>query len=192
MENMVLGEAQSKFGGVFITHDGPSHAHIRTEDDCAREPVNIAAISRNGFGGFLMHLKHLMDRGAATKELLNHPNVTTTGSQPRVVDMINAGNATCGFVRTNMLEGLPAERRSRVRILGQRFDAAAVFFPFNVSTAFYPEWTIAAHPRVPRELVSLIQEALYTIRATTPAAVAGKYSRFFPPVSHQPVLELLW
>jgi hypothetical protein len=89
-----------------------------------------------------------------------------------------------GFVRTDLLEGLDRLgqiNRSALRVLDSVANLSAADgrpFPFESSTALYPEYALGALPRVDWAVVRAVQGALQRINSSSPAARAGLYSTF--------------
>jgi serine/threonine protein kinase len=57
-------------------------------------------------------------------------------------------------------------------------------FPFQTTTPLYPEWPVAVLRHVPEEVTREVAKALLQIDKTHPAAVAGKYAEWIPPLSY--------
>lgn len=192
MENMRLGKALSLFGGAVFTHINNTRiTHVR---DCA-SPRTIAAVSLSSFGGYVMQLKEMHDQGVDVNSLVNtkaNP-VWFANAQEDVLSAINQNKADCGFVRSDTFEGAAAKNITQnLKLVDGKSGFAYAFFPFLTSTPLYAEWAVIRQPWTSHEDANTIYSILSSLRSTDPAALAGQYSRWFPPSDFTDVVEALY
>jgi serine/threonine protein kinase len=98
-----------------------------------------------------------------------------------------SGAADIGMVRTDMWESMEKNGEidlGLIKVLAPKDLGSDSMFPFQTSTLLYPEWPVAALRHVPNEVSKAVAAALFQINISHPAAVAGKYSSWIPPLSY--------
>eukprot|EP00760_Papus_ankaliazontas_P005347 PhM_4_TR12510/c0_g2_i1/m.14170 len=193
LENMRNGQAQSVFGGVVFTHD---RSDVTSILECVGVGRRLAAVSARSFGAFAVQMKEIHDQGGDVASLLSVTDVRFLGSHEAVINAINTRSVDCGFIRTDKFESNTAKNASFTKNLvhiNPKQSASFAFFPFLVSTDLYPEWIVTVNPsNVSLEDQKTLQQILYSVRGDSACAVAGKYSRWFPPVKLTDVFEVLY
>ena len=185
LENKRVGKDTTVFGGVILTN---RNSGVHTLAECAQSS-KIYAVSGNSFGGYLMQKRELLQK---TGVLIDDAKVNFTKSHMKVIAAILAGEAQCGFVRTDTLEKNGLTDPSLV-LLGQRTDLLARFFPFKLCTDLYGEWPVQhASGLTDQQLLDFVTYSLLSVRAQDAAAVAGGYSRFVTALPYDDVAECLY
>lgn len=178
-------EAGHVFGAVIITQAGNPHIESLTDLD----GKSFIAVNRNGFGGFQMAWRELKAAGIdpfkdiASLQFMGFP-------QDEVVYSVRDGRADAGTVRTGTLENMAAEGKINMgdfRVLNRRTQPG---FPYELSTALYPEWPFARTPNTPEDLTQKIAIALMSMPRDHPAAKTGRYGGWTVPADYSPVYDL--
>eukprot|EP00934_Nitzschia_sp_Nitz4_P000730 Nitzschia sp. Nitz4//scaffold400_size11000//6496//9915//NITZ4_009055-RA/size11000-processed-gene-0.2-mRNA-1//-1//CDS//3329551059//730//frame0 len=198
----------SEFAGLIITRADNQDI---TEIEDLKDKV-VAAVSISGFGAALLQF-HEMEKAGLS--YINAPKqLVFVGNQPKIVQGVLTGAYEAGFVRTGMIEKTTDPRTgelmdpSLVRILEARQGiSSGEVFPYVHSTPLYPEWSLAAHKHVHRDVSQAVQEALYSLseyvegtrcdateNITALAMIAqadGGYNSFQPTLASNGVREIL-
>ena len=116
-------------------------------------------------------------------------------TQLRILQDIHAGILDVGFIRADNLYLMDARNQTRMSyfkvIAGRRFPipGTAIPYPFNITTALYPEWGIASLPSVSSSVRWAVLNALLALNGTSPAARRGNYDSWEPAVEYAPALQ---
>ncbi len=108
-----------------------------------------------------------------------------------IVYAVRNRSVDAATVRTGVLERMAREGSidlNEFRILHPQLTPD---YPFARSTELYPEWPFARARGTPVELAQRVANALRTMPADHPAALAGGYAGWTAPLDYQPVHELL-
>ncbi len=173
------------FGGVMFTRAD------RTDINSLRDlkGTRFLAVKRSSLGGFLAAWEQLLENGM--DPFSDFSSLTFNGlPQDDIVFKVLNGEADAGTVRTGVLENMAKEGQIRLdafKILNPKHTHG---FPFIHSTALYPEWPFARLSHIDDELVEKVTVALLTIKKDSPAALAGHYDRWVPPLDYRSVHEV--
>lgn len=179
------GVTTKKFGGVLFTR--ADRDDINTIEDLKKK--DFLAVKRSSLGGFLVaweeFLQHDLDPfsdfASLTFNGLPHDNI--------VFRVLNK-EADAGTVRTSVLEQMQKEGQIRLEDLKIINPKSTGDFPYIHSTALYPEWPFSHLSHVDDDLVEKVTVALLTLKNDNPAAIAGNYDRWVPPLDYQSVHSL--
>ncbi|MDO8958431.1 MAG: diguanylate cyclase [Rhodocyclaceae bacterium] len=116
--------------------------------------------------------------------------LVVVGTQDQVIDVLLAGGADVGFVRTGVVEKMMLEGKLRPGLVKHINSQIFPNFPFVVSTRLYPEWPFVALPHVPEDTVKRIARALLFITPDMPVAQAAGIAGFTVPADYEPVKHL--
>lgn len=178
----IKGDPVKIFGGVIFTR--ADRTDINTLSDLKGKKV--LAVRKSSLGGFLVaweQFKHddidpFSDFSSIRFNGMPHDDVVL-----KVLDR----QADAGTVRTSVLEQMAGEnviRMEDIKIINRKHTDG---FPYIHSTRLYPEWPFARLPHVSDDLVEKVTVALLNIKKENPAAVAGRYDRWVPPLDYRAV-----
>ncbi|MDI3491626.1 MAG: two-component system, LuxR family, sensor histidine kinase TtrS [Thauera sp.] len=120
----------------------------------------VAAVGREGFGGFQLIWGVLADIGVSPDE--DFAELQTVGfPMSKVLEAVASGRADAGIVRACLLEGLGEAGRA-FRVVAPREEPA---FPCATSTPLYPDWPLASLRHTPPELARQVAIALLSMDA---------------------------
>lgn len=179
------GHRTTQFGGVIFT--SAKSSGIETLADAKGRP--FIAVDETSFGGYYMAVREMLDQGFDIRKAASE--VRFAGTHDEVVKQVAANPNSVGTVRTDTLERMAFEGKTRLadfKVLGARQYAD---FPFVVSTALYPEWALLRAPQVSTELTTQVQEALTQMPADSDAARTAKIAGWSRPMSYQGVKEVM-
>jgi ABC-type phosphate/phosphonate transport system substrate-binding protein len=153
----------STFGGLVISRADKDDIN-RIED--LKDKV-IAAISISGFGAGLMQFYEMEKRGLS---YINDPaQMIFTGNQNLIVRGVLDGSFDVGFVRTGQIEKSKDPDGNKIdpsllKIIESRTDEEdGAPFPYEHTTALYPEWNIASTKDTPEDVSREVQVALLAL-----------------------------
>jgi HD-GYP domain-containing protein (c-di-GMP phosphodiesterase class II)/ABC-type phosphate/phosphonate transport system substrate-binding protein len=150
---------------------------------------NIVATNQMTLGGWLSQMRELRRLGILPKDF---KSVSFQDNYNDTLIALLEGKADAAFVRTGTIEGLMRDGRiahSEVRVL--RFASAPLGYPFEISTATYPEWAFAKTVRTPDDLAKKVALALLSLPANSPLRKSAGVEGFTVPLDYAPVHELL-
>ncbi len=179
------GQQTALFGGVIF-----SRAELALPATLSElKGKTIAAVSDDSLSGYQMQAYELKQAGI---NLAQDAKLLLTGiPQDKVVDAVLAGRADVGFVRTGVLEAMASEDKldlKKIRFLNRQ-DLTS--FPFQTSTALYPEWPFANLPHTDPDLARHVTDALFLLHDNSAATrLMGNYG-FTVPADYTPVAKLL-
>ena len=120
----------------------------------------VAAVGREGFGGFQLIWGVLADIGVSPDE--DFAELQTVGfPMSKVLETVASGRADAGIVRACLLEGLGEAGRA-FRVVAPREEPG---FPCATSTPLYPDWPLASLRHTPPELARQVAIALLSMDA---------------------------
>lgn len=144
----------------------------------------IAAVAPDAFGGYLAGARELLAAGVDLEA--GEAELIFVGSpMRRAVDAVLDGRADAAIVRTCLIEQLASKGAWQIeqfRVIAPRQIPG---FSCQSSSPLYPDWPMAATPRVAPQLAKQVTLALLTM----PPAPNGLY--WDVPADYQPVNELL-
>lgn len=173
------------FGGVIFTrrdrNDINSLADLKGK--------KFLAVAPNSLGGFLVAWEQLKDAGI--DPFADFSTLLFNGMpQDDIVFKVLNREVDAGTVRTHVLENMTREGKidlADIKIIN-RLNSPD--FPYILSTKLYPEWPLSRLPHTNDDIVEKVTVALLTMEHDEPAARAGGYNRWTPPLNYQPVHEL--
>jgi PAS domain S-box-containing protein/diguanylate cyclase (GGDEF)-like protein len=149
--------ATEKFGGVIFTKADNNNIN----DLKQIKGKSIATSDKESLGSYQMQAFELLQQGI---RLPKDAIIIETGQpQTLAVDLVLAGKADIGFVRTGVLEHMAKNGRlewHQIKLIGAQKFAN---FPFLTSTRLYPEWPFVAMPHVDKQLSAKLTSILLTI-----------------------------
>uniref|UniRef100_UPI00257B93E9 sensor histidine kinase n=1 Tax=Thauera sp. TaxID=1905334 RepID=UPI00257B93E9 len=120
----------------------------------------VAAVGREGFGGFQLIWGVLADIGVSPDE--DFAELQAVGfPMSKVLEAVASGRADAGIVRACLLEGLGEAGRA-FRVVAPREEPG---FPCATSTPLYPDWPLASLRHTPPELARQVAIALLSMDA---------------------------
>ena len=185
LKNKRQGKPYTQFGAVIFT--------LAERDDIneiadLKDKV-VVAVSESAFGGWRVGLREILEKGI-NKDDFKRLNFSG-GIQSGVVDIVGAGVADVGIVRTDMLERLAAEGNFNIDIFKVINQKKTEGFPFYHSTPLYPEWAFAKTKKTSEDLSRKVALALLGIKSSQNAARNGRYVGWTVPQDYEPVHELM-
>ena len=179
------GTSTKEFGGVIFTR--ADRTDINSVSDLKGKI--FLAVRKSSLGGFLVAWEEFLQYNIDPFSDL--ASLTYNGlPQDNIVFKVLRGDADAGTVRTSVLEQMAKEGQIKLedfKILNQKDTEG---FPFIHSTKLYPEWPFSRLSHVDDELAEKVMVALLNIEHNNPAAVAGNYDRWVPPLDYQSVRTL--
>jgi two-component system sensor histidine kinase TtrS len=145
---------------------------------------DVAAVAPLGFGGWLIGYNEMLRYG------VDPDDVFFAGTQQNVVKAVLEKRSDVGVIRTGVLEKLSAKGfdTSSLKILAQKSYEG---FPYQVSTALYPEWAFAKTRHISNGLAKEIALSILEITPQSDAARAAGYHSWTMPYNYQPVHDLM-
>lgn len=179
------GVSTSSLGGTIFTLNSAisidSFQQITTD-------TKIVVPTINHTGAFRIPLYELYKNGVDINEL----NFHEVQSNKKVIDAVLKGSAEIGFVRTGILEeyvqSKPGVNLEQFKILNNQYLTS---YPFQLSTALYPEWPFIILPRVPKEVTNKITSAVFSINKDTLEFQNTSISGFVTALDYHPFEDLL-
>lgn len=185
LKNKRQGKPYTEFGAVIFT---------LAERDDIKEIADlkdkvVVAVSESAFGGWRVALREIL------KNDINQDDFAQVnfsgGIQSDVVDIVGAGVADVGIVRTDMLERLASEGNFNIDIFKVINQKKTEGFPFYHSTPLYPEWAFVKAKKTSEDLSRKVVLALLGIRSNQNAARNGRYVGWTVPQDYEPVHALM-
>ena len=174
-----------EFGGVIFTRSDRDDINSLADLKGKR----FLAVGPNSLGGFLVAWQALKEAGIEPHR--DFSELVFNGlPQDKIVYRVLNREVDAGTVRTHVLENMAKEGKielNRLKILNQQQQAD---FPYLLSTRLYPEWPLARLQHADDDVVEKVIVALLTMKPHHPAADAGHYDRWSPPLNYQGVHEL--
>ncbi|MBV5321066.1 MAG: PhnD/SsuA/transferrin family substrate-binding protein [Sulfuricurvum sp.] len=177
------GKSQTEFGGVIFKRT--SNTTIESIEDLKNK--KFAAVDAESFGGWIMALRELKERGISEKDL----KTTFYGTHESAVFAVLDGKADAGTVRTDTLERMAAEGKIKLDdfTLLERKNYPDFFY--QTSTRLYPEWPIATTKHTSNALAERVAVALISMPQGSEAAQASKSMGWTIPLDYQSIHECL-
>jgi PAS domain S-box-containing protein len=154
--------------------------------------TNVIAPEGNSFGGWLMVLRELRQKGIDPDRDFN--SLQFSGSQEAVVMAVVRGEADVGVVRTDTLERMADAGKIKLddfRVIPAYDGDRDAKFPYLISTRTYPEWPLAKMPHTPLRLAERIAEQLRNMPADADAAKKAGVAGWTYPDDYNEVRECL-
>ncbi|OQW85933.1 MAG: hypothetical protein BWK76_07260, partial [Desulfobulbaceae bacterium A2] len=184
--NRRLDQVTAEFGGViFCRADRKDIQHL---DDIKKK--RFMAVDPLSFGGWTAGKYHLFTKGIVTER--DCASMDFGGTHDAVVYAVRDGKVDAGTVRTDTLERMTQEGKIRLedfRILDPQKTPSP--FPFQLSTALYPEWPMASLPHVDAALIKQVTVALLQMKPDSAAARAATAEGWTAALNYQPVHDCL-
>ena len=181
--NSRRGKALRTFGGVILVKKG---SPIKTLDDLKGK--KFMCVKYSSFGGAHMAWKLLLDNGIDPEK--DFSSFIQGGKHDTVVMAVKNGEVDAGTVRSDTLERMAGEgkiKMSDFRIINKINDN----FPFVHSTELYPEWPLAALPKIDAATSDKVKNALLKIKSNSRAAKAAKVIGWTEPADYTSVRDCL-
>ncbi len=175
----------SAYGGVIVTR--ADHEHIHSLLDLRGK--RIACANPRSLAGFQMQALELARLGIDVQR--DSVLIPLGDTQELAVQAVLTREADVAFVRTGLLEELRDRGRVDLRELKLINPRHFGNFPFLLSTRLYPEWPIAAMPRVKPELARQVAAALLALPHGGDDAQAMHIQGFAIPDDYRAVDDLL-
>jgi len=176
------GQTFESLGGVIFSRSNlPIGKNLK-----ALENKTVAIPTKNNTGAYRVPLYEAFKAGVD----INKIQFIEVGNNDSVVESVLSGQAEVGFVRTGILEKWSLNQGldlNSINIINQKLEHS---FPHIVSTRLYPEWPFIILPGLNEDLNRDITTALFSLRATQPAAIQAGIAGFVTPRDYLP-LELL-
>ncbi|MCK4743447.1 MAG: PhnD/SsuA/transferrin family substrate-binding protein [Sulfuriflexus sp.] len=185
LKNKRQGKPYTQFGSVIFTL--ASRKDINEIADLKGKV--LVAVSDKAFGGWWVALREILKNGI-NQDDFSQINFSG-GIQSDVVDLVGAGVADVGIVRTDMLERLSADGSIDINLFKIINQHKTEGFPFYHSTPLYPEWAFAKMQNTSEDLSKQVALALLAIKSSQNAARNGLYIGWTVPQNYEPVHELM-
>lgn len=185
LRNLERDSVLTEFGSVIFAR--AERADLKTLQDLRGR--SVAAVSRDGLGGFQMVWRELKEAGIDPFRDLS-PLSFTGQPQDRVVMAVRDRQVDAGIVRTGVLEEMAQEGKIRLedfRVVAPRYVNR---FPLMVSTRLYPEWAFARLKHTSDPLSQLVAIALLELPAEHEAAQASQSAGWTVPLDYTPLHDL--
>lgn len=183
MENDVVGESETKFGGVIFTR---SDSDIKELNDL--KGSTFGAVDELSFGGWQVALNTMLEAGIDPYS--DFKTVDFLGTHNDVVKAVLNGEVDAGTVRTDTLEMLAAEGEismADIRVVNIQFHN----FNYFSSTDLYPEWPFAKMYHISDDLADQVAIALLNMESTDQAAVDAHNMGWTTPQNYSKVSSVL-
>ena len=185
LRNIRQGKAHSQFGAVIFTrrdrNDINSIADLRGK--------SFMGVKQSGFGGFQLAWAEMLDNGI--DPFRDFSKLHFSGyPQDAVALAVRDGLVDVGAFRTDTLEAMAQAGLIELddfKILNKKQSGD---FPFLLSTALYPEWSMVALKHVDVATVDRVKKALLDLPAQSDAAKAANIEGWTEPLDHTPVHQL--
>jgi diguanylate cyclase (GGDEF)-like protein len=179
------GKQVNTFGGVIFTRSDRRDIN-RLED---LKGKRIAAVDRTSFAAFVLQYDMLQQHGV---DIDTDSRVSFLGfPQDLCVLAVLDGQADVGFARTGVLEAMAREGKIELNRLRVIRPAQLPEFPFLVTTGLFPEWPLAAVPKVPIDITNKVVATLLQMPPDSPAAKSARYYRWSTPLEYQSVAAVM-
>jgi len=175
----------AQFGSVIFSREGDQEA----ENFKQLETKTIAAVTKKGFGGWLIGYKELLDLGINANTAFKQ--VIFSGTHEAVVKDVISGKADIGIIRTGIIEQMLNNKQlspNSIHIINPQKNPR---FPLMLSTTLYPEWAFAKSSNVSAKLAANIVTHLLAMESNNLAAVSAGYEGWTVPLSYNSVHDLM-
>lgn len=171
----ILGYDLSSYAGVVFSLEDSGISKYEHLDG-----KSMGAVSISSFGGYLMTLKELEERG------LEASSITFYDEQYDVVNKVLDGTVDFGTVRTGVLEEM--DEAGMINL--DDFNIVVFHnsdFPLIHSTRVYPEWPVAKASHISPDLGERVAQALMDINSTDQAAMDAGITGWTIPLNYEDV-----
>lgn len=175
--------AQTEFGGVIFTKS--SNNDITSLKDLKNR--SFAAVDASSFGGWIMALRELNQKGVTQDNL----HTTFYKTHEAVVYAVLNAKAEAGTVRSDTLERMAAEGKIDMRDFAVINQQNHPNFSYKVSTRLYPEWPFAKTKHISDQLAEKVALALISTPQNSEAAKAANIAGWTIPLDYQSIHECL-
>jgi two-component system sensor histidine kinase TtrS len=181
----IQGLPHDRFGGVVFTRAG--RRDLTELEDLVDK--RFAAVKDNSFGGYIMALWEMRNRGIDPQR--DFQALAFVGTHDAVVQAVAEGRYDAGTVRTDTLERMAGE--GLIELAGFRIISPAEHpgFSLQVSTELYPEWPFAKLQHSSGPIANRVASVLLGMPADAPAAKLGQYDGWSVPGNYQKVHEVM-
>ena len=179
------GIASTTFAAVIFTRSDRND--IFTLQDL--HDKSIMGVHEEAFGGWRMAVRELLNHNFDPHKDSRKVLFSSDNTHQSVVYSVLAGDIDVGTVRTGIIEQLIEQGKIKadaIKILNSHKDKLPAFH----STQHYPEWPFAVMPHVSSLESNNVFLSLLDIRATSAAAIAGKYVNWVAPLDYSEVYGL--
>lgn len=185
MVTIEKGHPLTHFAGVIFAR--ADRIDIQTLEDLNNK--TIASPSEQSLGGYLMQHWELEKIGITT------PKYIFTGMpHDKAVEVVLAGGADAGFVRSGVLEKLAEAGKinlADVRVLAPHTPVDEETIPVLHSTEHYPEWPFGISRHVSLDISRKVSLALLNIKSNSELAKKVGIAGFNPPADYTPIEILM-
>jgi diguanylate cyclase (GGDEF)-like protein len=176
------GTATDHYGSVIFTL---KNHPVSLEADMFSNK-SLAAVNPSSLGGWLMALEALNDHDVNFEGI----DLNFLCSHDAVVFAVRNGKADVGIVRSGILERMEQEGLLSLEDFSIVHEQTYEGFPYKVSTALYPEWSIAKLKHVPVESANYLASALLGLSLTDNRTI-DTHEGWTVPIDYSPVHRLL-
>jgi ABC-type phosphate/phosphonate transport system substrate-binding protein len=166
----------SQFAGVILAKKGRG---IRTIADL-KGKHGMSLKFREAAGAYIFQTYHLYQRGIDPHK--DFASLREGQKQDDLVLDVQLGLIDVAFIRSGLLESMEREGKIKLAdfvIVDQRTDDG---FNFVHSTDLYPEWYLAALPKVPAAVQADVKVAALQLTPDMPAAQVARVRGFIEPL----------
>lgn len=186
MENMLLGNRSSKFGGVLFSRS--DRKDIRQATDL--KGMSFMAVSPTSFGGWLTSWRYLQDQKIDPDQ--DFATLRYGGSHDRVVQAVKNGEVDAGAIRSGILELMAMEGKINLLdfyvIDDKRGHDESTFMH---TTRLYPEWAFAMLLDTDRKLAEKVTVALLDMQTGIASVGNPENATWTIPLDYQAVHQCL-
>lgn len=187
VNSLAAGKVVDRLGSVIFAK--AERQDIQTLQDVRHK--HVAAVGLYSLGGYLLAADALKNAGVDLRDGDAASLTFTDVPHNRVVELVMAGQAEVGIVRTGVLESMAAQGRldlTSIRVLAQR---PALAFPQRLSTDLAPEWAFSSAKQTDEALARRVAQALLELPGESDAARIGQHAGFTTPANYAPVEDMM-
>ncbi len=186
MENMLLGNRSSKFGGVLFSRR--DRKDIRDAIDL--KGMDFMAVSPTSFGGWITSWRYLQERKIDPAH--DFASLHYGGSHDKVVQAVENGEVDAGAIRSGILELMAMEGKINLLdfyVIDDKRDHDESTFMHT--TRLYPEWAFAMLVDTDRKLAEKVTVALLNMQPGIVSAANADNATWTIPLDYQAVHQCL-
>ncbi len=185
LKNRIANTTATEFGAVIFTR--ADRFDIETLHDVRGK--SMMAIQPDGFGGYQMALRELLEAGIDPRRDASLLRFSGFPGE-RIAFAVKAGEVDFGTFRTGLLEALAAEGKIQLSDFKIIHQNKSERFNGLLSTRLYPEWPFARLRHTPLDDAERVAVALINLTPDLPAARAAGIVGWTVPLDYYPVHEL--